>query len=468
MATSTPSSEHLQHELAQLEAENQSLVQQEALLVSQLEIVREKLALSKDEIFKMETMVNQFFLDQESQGQSDFWESLNKNEYVFRGLSKLMDQDPTLKAAFQAVAGSRCTDTQEKIVLLAILTQLSGQPASILADLAKKVLLHNANGHAPPLTQSALGDDANTAVDLTDDDATDTARQWSTLSLADSDIKAEYEDESLPVMFRSSPLPPNSDPGPAMRSSNMLTSTPAGDVLEPRATASTQPKSNLRNLLHQLRDTPTPQPIIKPNASSVLPPTTAAPSEAENGRPAKRLKPLKDVGKQDSTATQVPHFVSSQANIFFHRSYPRRILPSDEEIRGGARAQRTLNHRTVEMLQMQTNQARRTSPELPARVLPPLHAEAPSRGRERRREERVQSKLRPTRLQRDRQWQDRSHRRRGHGTPRLVRQAISRSDHQCSTDPGLESRPPEETRRSLHQGSVGRCPKEAEATRGHR
>lgn len=298
MATPTSSSEHLQNQLTQLHSENRSLLKQEALLVTQLVILRGKLTASKEEILNMESLINQYLHDRRSQGQADFWEALNKNEYVFRGLSKSMDDDPKLTAALKSVAAGVSTDAQDKTVLLAFLTELSGQPASILPLLAKKVLHQNGNHHGRSLAQSPIGDDIDTAVEIEDDEPAEAVRNSSIVSFSNSDIK--YEDESPTSMFMPA-TPPTTVAGTVERLLSPLTSTPARPILEPRARP--QPHPKLSDLLHQLRETPAPLPLTQPDLTSLV--AAAGAPSPESARPAKRLKPMKDVGKQ----TIMPHTV---------------------------------------------------------------------------------------------------------------------------------------------------------------
>jgi hypothetical protein len=295
MATVFKSPDNLQIELKQLQGENQSLLEQEAALLSQLAIIHQKLTASTNQIIvKMDDILTQLITDQRAQAQADFWEGLNKSDNVFRGLSKSMDGDPNLMAAVQAVAAEASTDAQQKTVLLALLTELSGQPASILSAIAKRAIQHNGKGQPP--SHSTTGAAANSPLEILDlDDPADPVRHQSIVSLDDTEIKSENASPLVSAGPSTAVIAAGDD------TIEKLLSTPTPARQGSQANANTQATATLQrsypDLLQELRHTPAARPITKPSLNSIPGSAKRDQSPLDSGRAAKKLKPMKDVGK---------------------------------------------------------------------------------------------------------------------------------------------------------------------------
>lgn len=300
MATPSSNPDNLQIQLKQLQSENQVLLEQEATLLSQLAIIHQQLTAStKQIIVKMDDILTQLITDQRAQAQADFWDGFNKSDNVFRGLSKSMDGDPNLMAAVQAVAAEASTDAQQKTVLLALLTELSGQPASILSTIAQRAIQHNGKGQ--PLAQSIAGLAANTPLEIMDlDDPADAIRDQSIVSLDDTEVKSENPSPIFSTDFSTTAVAAG---GGALE---RLLSTPTPARQGSQANANIQATASLQrsypDLLQELCHTPAVRPIAKPALTSITPSAKRDQSPPESGRATKKLKPMKEVGK-----SQPPH-----------------------------------------------------------------------------------------------------------------------------------------------------------------
>lgn len=295
--------ESLQVEISLLTSENQKLLAQEACLLSQLESIRRRLFESNEQInTTMEDILTQLIADRRSQAQADFWEGFNKNEIVFRGLSKSMDGDPELKAAVHAVAAETSTDVQEKTVLLALMTELSGQPSSILSTIAKRAIKFNDKGKAP--VRSSAGTDSNAPVEIMDlDDAADANRHQSVLSHVDSEVKSEG---ASGFFYCDSPAAA-SEVGAGTGTERLpITPTPLrqGFGLGSQANTNTFTQGipgnqrSASDLLQELYATPPVRPIARPGLGAMSTPARSVASPFTDGnRITKKPKPIKEVGR---------------------------------------------------------------------------------------------------------------------------------------------------------------------------
>jgi len=303
-----------QLEISHLICENQELLAREASLLSKLALVRKQLSESNEQIHStMEDLLTQLISDKRAQSQADFWEGLNKNDLVFRGLAKTMDNDQKLMTAVHAVAAGPATDAQKLAVLFALMTELSGQPASILPIIAKRAIQFNNKGKGPG--RPIAGTDANTAVEIMDlDNGTDANQQESVYSSADSQVKIE----GPPGFLTREGLAAAGNAG-AGNGSERLPTTPGTlgqgiGGLAARAAAvtfSSGVPANQRStsdLLQELCATPTPLPIARPGlgATSVGARSVNSPFNDGSNRVTKNAKPIKEVGEQHPTPLPRP------------------------------------------------------------------------------------------------------------------------------------------------------------------
>ena len=234
---------------------------------------------NNDISIKMEGILAEYLNEQRAQSQEKFWNDFKNSDIVMRGLSKSMDNDLNLKAAIHAVANNDSTDEQEKDVLLALLTELSGQPVTILPVIAKRVIAHN-NGRTP-------ADSANTLIEVDDEDL---IRHPSIVSLANTEVKSEL---NSPLLFQ----------------------TPTAFPIDPALTTPTQPadngnaglttveplERNFPGLLQQLRENEVAKPLPKAVAQSLGPAKRArqdfSGSPPTSTRITKKIKTGRDIGK---------------------------------------------------------------------------------------------------------------------------------------------------------------------------
>ncbi|OAP59941.1 hypothetical protein AYL99_04943 [Fonsecaea erecta] len=294
--------EHLQ----QLKAVAQTLQAEQRSLVDQLQTVNERMSSNTSQIChvmdNMDNMDERVVKDHRSQSQPFFQRGIIENDFVMDGICTQMGLRPQLKNAVEAISNDQGTSADKNLLLVAVLTELTGDPYGFAHRVAHRVVQYrqrheHIRAKPPPLPNvtSALPAPPTSSLRVLEapgaggSTSTPSAAEAAAVVLRDTSIplsSPSVKSETIaspPPDYGASilPAPPLGDtPGVTsapVETSAMRLADPGGVVALGMSTL----EKNFPGLLESLTRPPTPRKNPMPTAAGAGTKRVAAPIESE-------------------------------------------------------------------------------------------------------------------------------------------------------------------------------------------
>ncbi|KIY00557.1 uncharacterized protein Z520_03220 [Fonsecaea multimorphosa CBS 102226] len=139
-----PTTKVLREQLHQFEAAAQALQLERDSLEDRLRGVQERINFNDDKIRGiMNELDDRLFKEHRSQSQPDFQRRVIGDDFVIDGICTKMHGNPKLKSAIEAISQNHGTIADNNLLLMAILTELSGEPYYFAHNVALRIVEYN-------------------------------------------------------------------------------------------------------------------------------------------------------------------------------------------------------------------------------------------------------------------------------------------------------------------------------------
>lgn len=202
--TTALTTDSLRQQLVALDSHAQTLKSQKATLERQLDTVRDQIAANDRQIrFTMRDLDKQLFIDQRTERQPAFRNTILNNDNVVEGLWIQMAQNPALKNALQAIVDEKGTVSDNQQVSQSLMAELFGNTFQFLHSMAVRVLEFDPTNTQQPLGHSNPVLDPSLRViqdiqEINDDEA---EIESSVAPLPSPDIKSESS-VAIPIVSK--------------------------------------------------------------------------------------------------------------------------------------------------------------------------------------------------------------------------------------------------------------------------